>query len=188
MKYYIMRQYTLIEGSPAIDGVPDNVDSLEWIQGKAMTNPSDEGPLILDLALESGDYRGDIIDGFLTLYSDELKDALEKFGIDNVKFYPVRLRDQDTNETEGGYWLANILGLLDCVDLNKSKVKPWTTGIGYDFLSMVIDESKTNGLKIFRLKDDPTKVIISEEVKAHLESSDCLYGVELTLTEDYSDW
>ena len=189
MAFYIMKQYTLIEGCAAIDAVPDNIDSLDWIQGKHMSDPGNgNGPLTLDLSLESGDYRGDIIDGLLTLYSDELKEGLEKFGINNITYYPVRLRDQETNETEGGYWIANITVSLDCIDMDKSKIEYRSSGMGFNFLSMVIDESKTNDSKIFRLKKSPTKVIINEELKLHLEENDCLYGVELIKTEDYSDW
>ncbi|MDY8135417.1 imm11 family protein [Aquimarina sp. 2201CG5-10] len=189
MAFYIMKQYKLIEGCAAIDGVPDNIDSLDWTQGKGTADPSNKNaPLTLDLTLESGDYRGDIIDGLLTLYSDELKEGLEKLEVNNIMYYPVRLRDQETNKTEGGYWVANIIGLLDCIDMNKSKIEYRSSGIGFNFLSMVIDESKTNNSKIFRLKQSPTKVIINEELKLHLEENDCLYGVELIKTEDYSDW
>jgi hypothetical protein len=113
---------------------------------------------------------------------------LEQQGVDNIAYYPVTLRDQNTNEVEGGYWLVNILGLLDCVDMAKSKVKWWPSGMGFNFLSMVIDEQKTHGAKLFRLKDDPTKVIINEELKAFFDKTDMLVGVKLIKTEDYSDF
>jgi len=38
MPFYIMKQNTLIEGCAAIDSVPDNIDSLDWIQGKRVPN------------------------------------------------------------------------------------------------------------------------------------------------------
>lgn len=188
MSFYIMKQDTLIDGARSLDGVPDNIDPMDWIAGKKMSDPSPGKKLILDLSLVSGDYRGDILGSFLTLYSDELKDALEENGVDNVDFFAVGLRDQNTGELEGGYWIANIIGLYDCVDMDKSKIKPWVTGIGFDFLSMVLDEAKTNGAKIFRLKDDPTKVIINQELKDYFDQTDMLVGVEFIKTEDYSDW
>lgn len=186
MAYYIMSQDTLIEGSRSIDGIPENINVEEWMQGKTVPHPGEN--IVIDLSLESGEYRGDIMDGFLTFYSDELKEALESQGATNVEYYPIRLRDQETNTTEGGYWLVNIIGLLDCIDMQKSKIKPWITGIGFDFLSMVIDENKANGAKIFRLKEDPTKVIINQELKDYFDETDLLVGVELIKTEDYSDW
>jgi hypothetical protein len=184
-----MRQDTSIEGSCALDGLPDNMDSLEWMQGKRMLDPSPDRELILDLSLASGDYRGDIIDGFLTLYSDELIEALKQQGVDNIDYYPVVLRDQNDDSLEDGFSIANIIGLLDCVDMNKSKVKWWPSRMGFNFLSMVIDESKTHGFKIFRLKEDPTKVIINEELKRYLlDETDMLAGVKIIKTEDYADF
>jgi hypothetical protein len=183
-----MKQDTLIEGSAAIDGVPDDIDVLDWVQGKRMRDISENREVLLELALESGDYRGSVIDGLLTLYHETLKAGMDSFGIENVKYMPVVLRDQESGEKENRYFLANIIGLLDCVDMSKSKTKPWVTGIGFDFQSMVIDESKTNGAKIFRLKEDPTKVIINEELKQYFDDTDLLVGVELIKTEDYSDW
>jgi hypothetical protein len=169
--------------------LPDTMDPLEWIQGRHMPDPSPEQKLILDLSLESGDYRGDIVDGFLTLYSDDLKDALNRLGVDNIEYYPVVLRDQNADTLEGGYSIANIIGLLDCVDMSRSKVKRWRSGMGFHFLSMVIDEQKTHGAKIFRLSDDPTKVIINEDLKKYLvDETDMLVGVTVLKTEEYADF
>ena len=189
MSFYIMRQDASVEGSCALDGLPDNMDSLEWMQGRHMPSPSPDRKLILDLSLESGDYRGDIIDGFLTLYSDDLKGALEQQGVDNIEYFPVGLRDQNTNTLEGGYSIANIIGLLDCVDMEKSKVKWRRSGRGFHFLSMVLDERKTHGAKLFRLGADPTKVIINEDLKQYLvDETDLLVGVKIMRTEDYADF
>ena len=151
MPFYIMRQETAIEGSAGLDGLPDYLDPFDWISGKKMPPPNDGNPIVLDLSLASGDYRGDIIDGFITLYSDELKEALEEFCVDNVDFYPVRLRDQNDDSTEGGYWIANIIGLLDCADMQKSQYKTKPSGRGVEFESLIIDENLTNDSKIFRI-------------------------------------
>jgi hypothetical protein len=168
--------------------VPDNLDSLEWMQGQRRPNPSPETPLVLNLSLVSGNYRGHIIDGILTLYHKGLKKALDAQGVDNIDYFPVILRNPETEELDTSYFLANILGLLDCVDMAKSEVNWWPSGRGFDFLSMVIDESKTHGAKIFRLAEDPTKVIINEDLKRYFDESNILVGVKLIQTEDYRDF
>ncbi len=129
-----------------------------------------------------------MITGLSCLFHEDLKDALEGLGVDNVLYYPVRLRDQNSDTTEGGYYLAKITSCLDCIDMEKSKTKKWVTGIGFDFLSMAIDASKTNGELIFRLKDDPSKIIINQTLYDHFEETDMLVGVDIMKTEDYSDW
>ena len=75
----------------------------------------DPGPdLVLDLSQASGEYRGDIIDGFAPLYSDELKEALEQMNVDNVDYFSVKLRDPNDNALEGGllavqyHWLTGL--------------------------------------------------------------------------------
>lgn len=185
MSFYIMQQDTLIDGARSLDGEPEDMDALDWVLGKPLPAPRDN--LVLDLSLESGEYRGDILGAFFTLYSDELKEALESQGVENVLYYPVRLRDQRTNKTEGGYWLVNIIGLYDCVDMEKSKVKYWNPEDFY-FESIVIDERKTNGAKIFRLQSHPASVVINEELKRFFDETDMLVGVDLIKTEEYSDW
>ncbi|VAW83609.1 hypothetical protein MNBD_GAMMA16-768, partial [hydrothermal vent metagenome] len=62
------------------------------------------------------------------------------------------LRNQETKKVEHDYMLVNIVGLLDCVDMDKSKVKWRPSGMGFNFISMEIDKAKTQGLPIFRLK------------------------------------
>jgi hypothetical protein len=189
MAYYIMRQDTSIEGSRSIDGIPENIDVEEWIQGKTVPHPGEN--IVIDVSLESGEYRGDIMDGFLTFYSDELKEALESLGATNVEYYPIRLRDQETNTTEGGYWLVNIIGRYDCIDLEKSEIERHESDIDetdFEILTLAIDKNKTNGAKIFRLHTDPTLVIINQELKDYFDKTDMLVGVELIQTEMYSEW
>ncbi len=53
---------------------------------------------------------------------------------------------------------------------------------------MAIDKSKVNNLAIFRLKDDPSKVIINEDLKHYLKSKKLTAGIKFIDTEVYSDW
>ncbi len=191
MAFYIMKQDTLIEGSLALDGTPDFIDPSDWIAGKIMPAPPDD--LTLSLSLQSGDYTGSIINSFLPLFHFTLKERLEQFGIDNIQFFPVNLIDQNKLISDDGivdaYYIANIIGRLDCVDMQKSKVRPWPSGRAFDLLSIVIDETKTNGQKIFRIKDDPSLIIINEELKHYLvDQLDELVGVDVINTENYSRW
>lgn len=189
MPFYVMRQDTLIDGARSLDGVPDDWDNLNWKQGNTTQLPEEN--TVLDLSLESGDYRGDILEGLAILYSDELKQALDEQGVDTVLYYPIRLRDQHTGITEGGYWLVNITAVYDCIDLKKSMIKRSVSDVDendFEILSLVIDKKKTHGAKIFRLHNDPTLVIINEELKQFFDETDLLVGVEIIRTEDYSEW
>lgn len=189
MAFYIMSQDTLIEGSRIVMDVPDTIDPLEWVQGKPVKHPGEN--LILDLSRESGDYIGDITSGLVTIYHDELKEALDKMGVDNIEYYPIRLRNKHTKKTEGGHWLVNIIGCYDCIDMEKSKIRRSDSDIDendFKILSLAIDKEKTNNAKIFRLYNDPTLVIINQELKDYFDETDMLVGVDLIQTEMYSEW
>lgn len=133
-----MKQDTPIKDSVSIAGGTYHLDRQEWSQGKPIPYP---GNLALDLSLESGDYRGHIIDTLITLYHEELKNTLLELGVNNIAFFPVTLCDQNTNELEVGYKLTVIKGCYDYIDMGKSQIQQLRTGIGFDLMSMIIDES-----------------------------------------------
>ncbi len=190
MNFYIFKQNTLTKQSPlAIDSVPDFICPSDWIKGESMAAPTQNGEALqLELSPSGGQFKSGIIDGLLTLYHYRLYDALIEFGINNIQCFPVTLHNQQTDESIVNYRLVNIIGLLDCIDFEKSKTKDWPSGRGFDFLSMVIDRNKVNNLALFRLKDDPTKVIINEDLKDYLQSKKMTSGIQFIATEDYSDW
>ena len=77
------------------------------------------------------------------------QNCLEQFGVDNIQYFPVNLIDQNGFSTQRKigrrllsrqhYWPLGLRGLT------KSKVNYWPSQRGYDLLSTVIDETKTNG-------------------------------------------
>lgn len=183
--YYIMNQNLDVAGVASVEDLPESMDGLEWITGKTAQDVPED--LILNLAKASGDYRGDIIDGLITLYSDELKDALIAYGVDNIEYYPVRLRDQTDDSLENGYWLTNIIGLLECVDRSKSKIVPYPSGVGEELFSFEVDIEKTRGAPIFRLAEAPTLVLVTEKLVDHLIESGVV-GVNFTETSEYNGY
>jgi hypothetical protein len=167
--YYIFEQDTLIEGGAAVNDLPASMDLLDWVDGKIMPDPGSD--LVLDLSKASGDYRGDIISGVITLYHTELKNALTKFGVDNIQYFPVVIRNQNNSELKSGYWIANIIGLIECVDKDKSVIEPRPSGIGGYLHSFEIDEKRVKGASIFRLAEAPTLVIVADKLANYLAES-----------------
>ena len=168
--FYILDQNAEIEGSAAVNDLPESIDPLDWIRGKIMPAPPKD--LVLNLSEASGDGRGDIIDGLITLYSDKLKKVLTDFGIDNIQYFPVKLRDPKDGTLERGYWIANIIGLIECVDKENSTLIPLPSGIGNDLGPFQIMASKTKGVPLFRLAEAPTLVIVTEKLVDHLIASE----------------
>ena len=181
MTYYLLEQDLRIPDSTAIGAVPEHIEPSDWIAGKRMESP---GRLRLRLSNSGGGFRGDIIGTLLTLFSDDLKAALEGLGIDNVEYHPVELEDPRTHEVESGYWLINIVGLVACVDRGRSTIKPRPSG-GFGILeSFRVDPARTQGFRMFRLGEKPTLIVIDESLRRCLLERN-LVGVRMRSTESY---
>lgn len=182
MSYYLLRQDLMAGGAAGIGEVPEEIEPGDWIRGQVLPPPTD--PLRITLSEASGALRSDVIDGLLTLHSTKLKDALSAFGVDNIDYFPVELEDSATGAVERGYWLANIIGLAACVDRDNSTFEPRELGVGLELESFTIDPAKAPEQPIFRLAEDATLVVITEELKQHLAAVG-LRGVRFQKTESF---
>lgn len=182
MAYYLLKQNRLVKGAPAIGDLPADMDGGDWIQGKVM--PAPPNPLRLMLSDNSGDFRGDVIQSLVPLFSDKLKQSLESYGVDNIDFFPVQLEHPTTHKVENGYHLANVIGLVSCVDLAKSDVRELPSGTGFRVRAFSIDERRAPDQPIFRLDEKPTLIVIAEPLKAHLDAAQ-LKGVKMIPTTEY---
>jgi hypothetical protein len=106
----------------------------------------------------------------VTLFSDALKDAMMQFGVDNIDYFPVEIEAPATQEVETGWWLANVLGLVECVDLTRSTIVPRPAGAKGRLEAFYVDPQRTRGLHIFRLAEDPTLIILDEDLRRFLQS------------------
>ncbi|MGK3992646.1 imm11 family protein [Sorangium sp. So ce1024] len=179
MKFYLLEQDLRIADIAGVGSVPEYIEPLDWIQGKKLPPPRPD--LRLMLMNTSGDFRGDIIGSLVTLFSDELKAVLMRLGVDNIDYFPVELEDPMTHEVEEGYWLVNILGLVACVDRAKSVMRACPSGGEELSGPFHVDEDRTFGLKLFRLAEDPTLIVINEDLKRSLDQED-LAGVRMRAT------
>ena len=184
MNYYLLEPDCRIPDICAVGNVPDSVDPLEWMRGKRMASP---GPLRLPLSSASGELRADLIGTLLTLFSDNLKVAMTSFGIDNVDYFPVELVSPGANETESGYWLANVIGLIACVDLTRSVIEPRPSGGKGSLRSFYVDPIPVSGRRIFRLAEDPTLIVMDEDLRTFLRTQN-LGGVRMRHTKSYDGY
>lgn len=182
MSYFLLEQDLRIPDIAAVGGVPESIEPLDWMRGKKMPPPP--GTLRLPLSSASGDARTDIMGSLVTLFSDELKDAMIQFGVDNIDYFSVELEDQATHEVESGYWLANVVGIVECVDAARSTIVPRPSGAKGRLESFYIDPRRAGGLSIFRLAEQPTLIVIKEVLREFLESLP-LSGVRMRHTSVY---
>ncbi|MDW5289556.1 imm11 family protein [Formosa sp. PL04] len=182
MKYYIIKQDPRIsDQATTIDS--GGLDPLELLDGKILPEPSE---LNIKLSPRSGNSIGCIIGGEVSLFHKNFITELNKFNIDNIQYFPVNMHAPD-GMVEKAYSMANIIGLVDAVDISKSRIKPRAHGGIGSLYSFSIDEEKVKGLRIFRILHAPSLIIIDESLYKELTE---YYppGVLMYPTEEYDGW
>jgi len=158
----------------------------DWGVGRKATF-APTGSVVIDAAPHDG-YQGnplELSDGEVPLVSDRLKQALIDAGVDNVDYYPVELKNKETGQTYE-YFAFNIVGLVSAPDPSKSSVESYDGDYVGDssIKDLVLDDTKTLNLLMFRLLQKFSTILIHERVRRHLEAC----GID-TLTfvrpEDY---
>jgi hypothetical protein len=162
-----------------ITGAPDLVDlgTMSWWLGRKITTPIPE-PLVYRL---DTDIDPDINTpgNPIAMYDEEdppvmredLKAALWDAGVDNIDFYKAIVKDPLDGKELTNYWAFNVLGLVSCADMNRSKLMGTSQSqlLDVDFDSLVIDEKATMGFSFFRMAENISAIIVSDRVKETIE-------------------
>lgn len=143
--------------------------------------------------------------------SHEAKEFFEKTGIENIEFIPIEIIAQPVEQFEyppakilfikikhkqepqepvdySGYFAANIIGLCECVDKEKSDLEYFGDGEEIDHIhSIVLDESQIpEELKIFRLKSYPDLIIVHESIVEAINKAG-LTGFNFVAPKDFTE-
>lgn len=182
MEYYIFDEISPNRDAPYLD-LPDEIDLIDSIMGK---EPDfDELPIKIPAKINTDEkiIYTDIINPGVPLFSDKMKLALDEHGVTNINYYPVLIIDSVTKEVLAEYWLAIVIGIISCIDLDNSEFKE--SAVGRTVITQfTIDHSKTEGLKLFRFHNIPGLIIINEVLKDKLSSID-FKGISFRHTNEY---
>jgi hypothetical protein len=134
---------------------------------------------------ELGDYVTTGLPGLVV--SKRFKEVLDGAGVDNVQYVPATIHDEVADRTYRDYFVANVIGLVDCIDMKRSKVtmRAALPDKIRDIDELHVDEKRAKGHAIFRLARKSSLVLVNERVKKALERSE-LKGVALVEAEGYS--
>lgn len=138
------------------------------------------------------DDSGELLDNVNTMFrgwlvSTRLREALEAARVDNIDYYAARIVDASTGRVHDNYWAANIVGLVSCMDRQKSVFDslPVSPDLVQSIDELHLDHTKIHGEKIFRLKEYFPLILVDEAVKQTLSAAR-LRGVLLVPAEGYS--
>ena len=146
-----------------------------WTTGRRFSSPI---PTPVEVFLDPW-YPGVMVPMFdrgILLFSDAMIAALQEAGVDNLDCYPAVIKDTVKGITYKDYKAVNIIGIIACADLGKSKHTAFGDPlIDVDFDSLAIDEAKTRDALMFRLAECVSGIVVHEKVKEHLEAKGIAY-------------
>jgi hypothetical protein len=154
---------------------------VSWISG-ARHSKTIPTPIEAQLNPEFSSVLLDAYHEFIPIWSDKLIGALHDAGADNFDTYDAIIRDPRVDLVTADYKAVNIIGLLDCADMSLSRYDARSERGAREFTKLVINPKKTRGLKIFRLLERPTMVIVDQSVKDAITAAP-LRGVRADLVD-----
>jgi hypothetical protein len=119
--------------------------------------------------------------------SSAMRAALESTGADNIEYFKAELQLEYSEQVMRGYWVANVIGLVACVDPLESNCEGDSVGDGSRLLDFQIDPTQVYGLSLFRLAEDNQLVVISARIKAALQAAR-LQGLVFQETAEYNGY
>ncbi|WP_431688127.1 imm11 family protein [Hahella sp. NBU794] len=145
-----------------------------WRKGAVLTSPP-PNPLKFALkpcsphAWDHSPYLPSFLDASAPIFRDDLIEALEECGVDNLETYNTEITDPDNGAVYSNYKVVNIIGLISAADIQKSDAIVHGSDIyDVDFDSLVIDPSKAGGKYFFRLAESTNALIVHDKVRQHL--------------------
>jgi hypothetical protein len=111
---------------------------------------------------------------YYSLLRDDLAQALKDAGVDNLQFFPAIIHDPESGKSYTNYKTFNLVGLVSAADMSKSEGESLTGGpplIDVFFTKLVLDESKTHNILMFRLAEAPSTILVHQSVKDYLEKN-----------------
>jgi hypothetical protein len=170
MAHYVMT-CTGVFPSAGLDCGPDRTDP-PWISGQPVRAPVNE-PLVYTLDAERpGNIRVMIDDTAYPIMRNDLIEALDACGIDNLEYFDAVVVDPTTGVQHHDYKAFNIVGAVAAADMAKS-IRADTsdsTLVDVDFDSLAIDPNKAGRFRLFRLAESVDAIIVDDVVKKEIEN------------------
>ena len=116
--------------------------------------------------------------------STAMRRVLDAAGVDNIQFLEAVLRVDDSELTHvGDYWVGNVVGLVSCINRDKSPIEP-DAPVSGSLRAFHVDFAESHRFLLFRLAEDNRLIVISERLRTALQAAD-LHGLLFQDTVTY---
>ncbi len=170
--YYVLECYGPDDEDRASIGEIVDEPEVSWNLGQLIVEPI---PTPIEVRLDP-DEPGMLMPMFernVLLMRDDMIAALKQAGVDNLQLFEAVLVDPASGKRHANYKAVNILGVVACADLAKSKYTAYRDPprVDTDFDRLVIDESRAGDLPLFRLAECVSAKLVHRRVREQLERS-----------------
>ncbi|MBL8025520.1 MAG: hypothetical protein JNL74_03870 [Fibrobacteres bacterium] len=138
-----------------------------WSSGKGHDKPV---PTPIEIPFDTfREYSGapiEFLDVGIPIMSLRMANALLDAGVNNIEFYDASLVNKQSGKTFH-YKAFNIIGLVSAADLKRSAWHSLDGDVQHtvSFERLILDESLSERLDIFRLAENVKAIIVSERIK-----------------------
>lgn len=176
--YYLLSCFGPVDEDRAGLGEVSVDAAYDWLRGARFEAPP-ATPIEVTIAPESPGVLVPMFQHSVVLFSDVMLHALLACGVDNLEWYDAAITDPTTGARYTHYKAVNVLGAVRCADLARSRYTAYGEPVvDTDFDSLAIDARAARGLKLFRLAECVTGIVVHEHVKRHLEQVPALALLE----------
>lgn len=122
-----------------------------------------------------------------SVISSRFKELLDEAGIDNIQYFEASLVEKDGEPAAAGYYAANIIGLADCIDREKSEMRTRTLRgrehpVIFRISKLSLKDDTAIEEQLFRVKDFTRLILVDKTLKEKIAESS-LRGIKLILPE-----
>jgi hypothetical protein len=124
---------------------------------------------------------------FAMLVNNSLRSTLIEFGVDNIQYYPVVLKNTKNKVMSEDYSIANVVGMLDCIDIDQSEyeIDPFRKRYYCTMSRIVLDPKRMeNGPKLYRLDRYTDILMIRSDLAEAIEAKHS--GMNFITLEEYN--
>lgn len=120
------------------------------------------------------------------LMTPKLFSALKECGVDNIQAWSAKINDLETGESFD-YILGNIIGIVDIIDNSASDISPCSpTHTAMLYKKKVFNGNVSTNLHLFRPLNKRTAMVVSSNIRDHLEKSGMFPYISFHSPENYA--
>ena len=175
MKYYILSydyenddEYIIITADNTAEKY--NYDMLKgekienWDENVMFEYSNDDGHIFTDYLASNNRWL---------VVSEKFRSLMGRIESDSIQYLDIKIRNSETNKINDTYKVANVITILDALDLENSKYDLFE--LDYEKVLSVekyaLRKNMIGNKNIFKLKDDTIPIFVSEKFKNIVEEN-----------------